>query len=100
MTDEMMSLRALLEKSPDADVLREMIGFAAQRLMELEVGAVTGAAYGEENAERLAQRNRYRGRDWQTRAGTVELRIPKLRRGSYFPAFLEPRRMSEKALTA
>ena len=100
MTDEMMSLRALLEKSPDADVLREMIGFAAQRLMELEVGAATGAGYGEKNTERLAQRNGYRDRDWQTRAGTVELRIPKLRRGSYFPGFLEPRRMAEKALTA
>lgn len=100
MTDEMMNLRALLEKSPDADLLREMIGFASQRLMELEVGALTGAAYGEKNAERLAQRNGYRERDWQTRAGTVELRIPKLRKGSYFPGFLEPRRMAEKALTA
>lgn len=100
MTDEMMNLRALLEKSPDTDLLREMIGFASQRLMELEVGALTGAAYGEKNAERLAQRNGYRERDWQTRAGTVELRIPKLRKGSYFPGFLEPRRMAEKALTA
>ena len=99
MTDEMMNLRALLEKSPDADLLREMIGFASQRLMELEVGALAGAPYGEKNAERLAQRNGYRERDWQTRAGTVELRIPKLRTGSYFPSFLEPRRMAEKALT-
>jgi putative transposase len=80
--------------------LREMIGFAAQRLMELEVGELTGAAYGEKDPERLAQRNGYRSRDWQTRAGTVELRIPKLRKGSYFPGFLEPRRMAEKALTA
>ena len=94
MTDEMMSLRALIEKAPDADLLREMIGFAAQRLMELEVGELTGAAYGEKDPERLAQRNGYRSRDWQTRAGTVELRIPKLRKGSYFPGFLEPRRVS------
>ncbi len=61
---------------------------------------MTGAAYGEKDPSRRAQRNGYRDRDWETRAGTVELRIPKLRKGSYFPGFLEPRRMAEKALTA
>jgi putative transposase len=76
MTDTMMDLRALVEKTPDADLLREMIGFAAERLMELEVGSLTGAGYGEKSPERLAQRNGYRDRDWQTRAGTSSCAFP------------------------
>ncbi len=100
MTDEMISLRTLLEKGSDAELLREMVGFAARRLMELEVEGLTGAAHGERSAERLNHRNGYRERDWETRAGTIDLRIPKLRKGSYFPAFLELRRSAEKALAA
>jgi putative transposase len=100
MTDDKIALRALMEKGSDMTFLREMIGFAAQRLMELETDTLCGAGHGERSPERVNQRNGYRDRDWETRAGTVELRIPKLRKGSYFPGFLEPRRTAEKALTA
>jgi putative transposase len=100
MTNDKITLQGLLEKSSDASLLREMIGFAAQRLMELESDALCGAGHRERRPERINQRNGFRDRDWETRAGTVELRIPKLRKGSYFPGFLEPRRSAEKALTA
>jgi transposase-like protein len=100
MTDEMMDLQELIAKAGDGDFLREMIGFAAKRLMELEVGAITGAAWGEKSEGRFVQRNGYRERDWETRAGAIALRIPKLRKGSYFPGFLDPRRAAEKALIA
>ena len=100
MTADKIALQSLLEKSSDTSLLREMIGFAAQRLMELESDVLCGAAHGERSPDRINQRNGFRHRDWETRAGTVELRIPKLRRGSYFPGFLEPRRSAEKALTA
>ena len=100
MTDQETALRELLAKGSDTNLLRDMIAFAAERLMELEVGTATGATHGERSPERRVQRNGYRERDWQTRAGTVELRIPRLRKGSYFPSLLEPRRAAEKALTA
>ena len=100
MTDDKIALRALLEKGSDTSFLRDMIGFAAERLMALETEALCGAAVGERTPDRRNQRNGYRDRDWDTRAGTVELRIPKLRHGSYCPGFLEPRRIAEKALTA
>ena len=100
MTNDKIALQGLLEKSSDASLLREMIGFAAQRLMELETDVLCGAAHGERSPDRINQRNGFRDRDWETRAGTVKLRIPRLRKGSYFPGFLEPRRTAEKALTA
>ena len=100
MTDDRMALLELIEKRADADLVREMLGFAAGRLMEAEVQARTGAAHGERDPARPVQRNGYRARAWDTRAGRIELEIPRLRRGGYFPSFLEPRRTAEKALTA
>lgn len=100
MTDDRMALAQLLEKGSDSDLLREMIGYVAQRLMQLDVDGLVGAAHGERGEDRENWRNGYRDREWHTRSGTVPLRIPKLRRGSYFPAFLEPRRSAEKALAA
>jgi putative transposase len=95
-----MALAELIEKGSDVDLLREMIGFVSQRLMDCDVEALCAAGYGERAPERANSRNGYRERVWETRAGTVPLRIPKLRQGSYFPGFLEPRRTAEKALTA
>src|ERR671920_1694870 len=100
MTEDEMALPELIEKRADADLVREMLGFAAERLMEAEVQARTGAAHGVRDPARQVQRNGYRGRAWETRAGRIELEIPRLRRGSYLPSFLEPRRTAEKALTA
>src|ERR1700761_3003315 len=99
-TKSNISLAELTEKGADTDLLREMIQFVAQRMMEMDTESLCAAAYGERSADRANSRNGYRERLWETRAGSVDLRVPKLRRGSYLPGFLEPRRMAEKALTA
>ena len=100
MTGNRIALQALVEQAPDADFLREMIGFAAERLMAMELNALCGAGHGERNAERTNMRNGYRERVWETRAGAVTLPIPKLCKGSDLTFFLEPRRTAEKALAA
>jgi transposase-like protein len=97
---ETAALRALLSDTPDAHVLAEMLGFVADRLMALDVDQLCGAGLHERSVERENHRNGYRARAWNTRAGTVEVQIPKLRKGTYFPEFLEPRRVAEKAMTA
>jgi transposase-like protein len=81
-----------------ADFLRESLRWMVAQLMEAEVTELVGAAHGERTPDRATHRNGYRPRRWDTRAGELELQIPKLRRGSYFPSFLEPRRRSEQAL--
>jgi transposase-like protein len=82
------------------DFLRESLSWVVQQLMEAEVSELIGAELGERSPERFTHRNGYRARPWQTRAGEIELAIPKIRRGSYFPSFLEPRRRSEQALVS
>jgi putative transposase len=100
MTKASMALAELAEKGADADFLRQMIQHVAQRLMEMDVETLCGAAYGERSADRANSRNGFRDRVWETRAGAIDLKLPKLRTGSYFPGFLEPRRTAEKALAA
>ena len=100
MTIDRLLLKDLIEKGSDGDLPREMMTYVANRMMDLDVEALTGAAYNERSADRSNQRNGYRERDWHTRAGTIPVAIPKLRKGSYFPSFLEPGRTSEKALAA
>jgi len=97
---EIEALRALLSESSDTAVLAEMLGFVADRLMALDVDQLCAAGVNERTAHRTNHRNGYRSRRWETRAGAVDLKIPKLRRGSYFPEFLEPRRAAEKAMAA
>ena len=100
MTDDRMALMELIEKGADGDLVREMLAFAAERIMEIEVEARTGAGHGSRSPARTNHRNGYRDRAWETRAGRIDLEIPKLRKGTYLPSFLEPRRTAEKALVA
>ncbi len=103
MVKERMDLLGLLrERGSDGDVdfLREALRVLVEGIMDAEVSARIGAEYGERSPERVTQRNGYRSRAWDTRVGTMELRIPKLREGSYFPSLLEPRGRSERALLA
>lgn len=95
-----IALAELIEKGADGDLLREMIQYIAQRMMDMDVESLCTAAYGERTPERTNSRNGFRERLWETRAGSIDLKIPKLRKSSYFPGFLEPRRTAEKALAA
>src|SRR5215204_6582330 len=99
MTIEEVVRRVLLDEH--ADVIREAVKAVAAEMMELEVSELIGAGHGERRPhDRATHRNGYRPRRWDTRAGELELQIPKLRQGSYFPSFLEPRKRSEQALLA
>jgi putative transposase len=100
MTEERMALLELIEKRADGDMVRELLAYAAERLMAVEVEGLCGAKHGERSLARTNQRNGYRERPWDTRAGRIELKVPKLRKGAYFPALLEPRRTAERALAA
>ena len=101
MTDARVPLAELLEKAGDGDFLRTVAEVVLQLLMEADVEGLIGAARHERTAERQTYRNGYRDRALDTRLGTLQLRVPKLRTGpSYFPPFLEPRKTSEKALVA
>src|SRR4029450_9320647 len=98
MTEERMALVELLQKSGDGDFLRSLAEAVLQILMEADVEGLSGPRPPQRRAERLNYRNGYRDRTFDTRLGPLSLRIPKLRQGSYFPPFLEPRKTAEKAL--
>ena len=99
MTTEEVVRKVLLDEH--ADVLRESLKLVARELMEVEVSELIGAELGERRPDdRATHRNGYRSRRWDTRAGEIELQIPKLREGSYFPSFLRPRKRSEQAPVA
>src|SRR5688572_8528242 len=99
MTIEEVVKQVLLDEH--ADVIREAVKAVCAEMMELEVSALIAAELGERRPDdRATHRNGYRERRWDTRAGEIELQIPRIRQGSYFPSFLEPRKRSEQALLA
>src|SRR6476646_1361176 len=100
MTEGRLPLSELLEKAGDGDFLRSVAEAVVQLLMETDVEGLIGAGRHERSGDRTTYRNGYRDRTLDTRLGSLQLRIPKLRQGSYFPPFLEPRKTSEKALVA
>ena len=103
MVTESVDVLELLRKQAsgaDIDFLREAVAVLAEAVMDHEVSAQVGAGYGERSEMRTTRRNGYRPRRWDTRVGSIDLQIPKLRQGSYFPALLEPRRRAERALLA
>jgi putative transposase len=100
MTEDRLPLTELLQKAGEGDFLRAVAEAVLQLLMEADVEGVVGAGRHERSPERLNWRNGYRERTLDTRLGSLQLRLPKLRQGSYFPPFLEPRKVSEKALVA
>ena len=100
MTEERLALSELLEKAGDGDFLRTVAEAVLQLLMEADVEGLIGAGRYERSGERTTWRNGHRERVLDTRLGSLQLRIPKLRQGSYFPPFLEARKVSEKALIA
>jgi putative transposase len=98
MTAAQLANKLLADQHPD--VVRESVAWMVAELMDAEVAAHVGAEYGERSPDRVTHRNGYRPRAWDTRVGEIELAIPRLRQGSYFPGFLEPRRRAEQALVA
>ncbi len=100
MTEDRLPLAELLAKAGDGDFLRSVAEAVVQLLMETDVDGLIGAGRHERTLERANHRNGYRDRTLDTRLGSLQLRIPKLRQGSYFPPFLEPRKITEKALVA
>jgi putative transposase len=100
MTESSLPLAELLAKAGDGDFLRSVAEAVVQLLMETDVEGLIGAGRHERTAEQATYRNGYRDRTLDTRLGSLQLRIPKLRQGSYFPPFLDARKTSEKALVA